>query len=121
MPEIEIGPSDDKVTLKVEKIAERVSKEPIVSALPDAETIMLDLGQLTTKIVMEGFWTDYDLKNVFLSKLKTWNGTEGSIEVKFSHEGNRVLKTCIDSCVITYIEGEGQWKFTLTLYEYVTK
>jgi len=118
MPEIEIGVGSDKVTLKVEKIAERISKQPIVSPLPGAETIMLDLKQITSKIVMEGFWTDYAAKNTFLSKLASWDGSEGGIEVKFPHEGNRILKTCVESCIVTYIEGEAQWKFTLTLNQY---
>ncbi|MHC1583702.1 MAG: hypothetical protein ACXQTM_03600 [Methanosarcinales archaeon] len=118
MPEVEIGVGSDKVTLKVEKIAERISKQPIVSPLPEAETVMVDLGQITTKIVMEGFWTNYGDKSTFLSKLVSWDGSEGGIEVKFPHEGNRTIKTCIDSCIVTYIEGEGQWKFTLTLNQY---
>lgn len=118
MPEINIScPGLDSITLKCDKVIERISRKPISSDLPNAETLAIDLRIIASVIALTGFFTTYADKNALRDFTKDADGTSGNVQIIFPHENNKEISTMILSLTTDYIEGEGHWKFTLELKE----
>ena len=117
MPEIILKYEGDQITLKCDKVLEKISRSPIQSALPGATTLAIDLGMIASILALTGFFTTYGEKNNLRDFVKNVDGTDGAITVVFPHEGSKEISTMVKSLNLSYTEGEGQYAFTLELIE----
>lgn len=117
MPEIKLKYGATELTLKCDKVIERISRSPIKSDLPGSETLAIDLGMIASILALTGFFITYSEKNELRDFVKTSDGTSGAIKVTFPHEGNKEINCMIKSLNTDYTEGEGQFHFILELIE----
>ena len=115
MPTIRISKTtDDYIDLQVEKITERVTKPLKVNALPSASTLMIDLRKIEERIMLEGVTQSYTDKNTIISKIQTWDASQGALTLTKKHEGDAQVSGAIAEFSVSYEEGSSLWKFTLT-------
>lgn len=117
MPEIKLEFGATSITLKCDKVIERISRSPIKSDLPGSETLAIDLGVIASILALTGFFANYSEKNALRNFVKESDGTDGAVQVTFPHEGNKKFSTMIKALNTDYTEGEAQWHFTLELIE----
>jgi len=115
MPIIRISKTtEDYIDLQVEKITERVTKPLKVNALPNASTLMIDLKKIEERLVLEGVSQSYTDKNTIISKIQTWDASQGALTLTKKHEGDANISGGIAEFSVSYEEGSSLWKFILT-------
>ena len=103
MPEIVLKYGGDEITLKCDKVIERISRSPIKADLPGSETLAIDLGMIASVLALTGFFTTYSEKKKLREFVKISDGTSGAIIVRFPHEDNKEISTMVKSLNIVYI------------------
>lgn len=114
-------PGKTSLTLKIEKIYERISKDVQVKGFNGETIVSIDLGLITNLVAFEGYipTTNYATKKALKIASKDWTGSGAIITITIPYEDD-TYSGIFKSLTITYIEGEKQWKFTAEFAEYLT-